>query len=78
MHRVLCFVGIHDWEHHVNHQMGGPSARYDLCSTAVRRDRPPYPTGGSRPTPDAAEGTPEPTEDPRPDPRRRNSLPARP
>jgi len=32
MHRVMCFVGFHHWEHHVNHQMGGPNARYDLCS----------------------------------------------
>ena len=32
MRRVLCFVGIHHWVHHVNHQLGGPNARYDLCA----------------------------------------------
>ncbi len=39
MHRVLCFVGIHKWEHHVNREMGGSNARYDQCSHC-RRERP--------------------------------------
>jgi hypothetical protein len=29
---IRCVVGRHDWQHHVNKEMGGPAAGYDLCS----------------------------------------------
>ena len=32
MGRILCLVGIHHWEHHVNHEMGGRAAGYDVCT----------------------------------------------
>ena len=32
MKNILCLVGRHDWQHHVDKEMGGPNARYDLCS----------------------------------------------
>ncbi len=32
MKRVLCFLGRHDWQRHVNHEASGPDANYDLCS----------------------------------------------
>ena len=32
MRRVLCFVGIHHWEHHVNPEKDGPDNGWDLCS----------------------------------------------
>lgn len=32
MKNVLCLVGRHSWQHHVNHEMGGRAAGFDLCS----------------------------------------------
>jgi hypothetical protein len=34
--RVLCLVGIHHWQHHVNREMGGAGSGYDLCSHCGR------------------------------------------
>ena len=40
MRRVLCFVGFHHWEHHVNPEnRGGQSGRYDLCSHCGQEKR---------------------------------------
>lgn len=32
MKNMLCLLGRHDWQHHVNPEMGGPNAGYDLCA----------------------------------------------
>jgi len=32
MRRVLCFIGIHHWEHHVNREKEGPDNGWDICS----------------------------------------------
>ena len=33
MHRVLCFVGFHHWEHHVNpEKKDGRDNGWDICS----------------------------------------------
>ena len=39
MRRVLCLVGIHHWEHHVNREMGGKGAWFDLCSQCGREKK---------------------------------------
>jgi hypothetical protein len=31
MKNVMCLLGRHSWQHHVNPEMGGPGAGYDLC-----------------------------------------------
>lgn len=36
MGRLLCLVGIHRWQHHVNRQIGGTGGGYDLCSRCGR------------------------------------------
>ena len=37
MRRVLCFVGIHHWEHHVNREKeGGRDNGWDICSRCGR------------------------------------------
>ena len=36
MRRVLCFVGFHHWEHHINREKGGPGNGWDLCSHCGR------------------------------------------
>ena len=36
MRRVLCFVGFHHWEHHVNREKEGPDAGWDICSRCGR------------------------------------------
>lgn len=46
MRRVMCLVGIHHWEHHVNREMGGPNAGYDLCSHCGREKKA-YEKGGN-------------------------------
>ena len=46
MHRVLCLVGIHHWEHHVNREMGGKGAGFDLCSRCGREKKA-YDEGGN-------------------------------
>ena len=42
----MCLVGIHHWEHHVNREMGGPNAGYDLCSHCGR-EKTAYDKGGN-------------------------------
>lgn len=32
MINVLCLLGRHKWQHHVNKEMGGPNAGFDLCA----------------------------------------------
>ena len=32
MKRILCLLGRHEWQHHVNHEVGGPDASFELCS----------------------------------------------
>ena len=44
MRNVLCLVGRHSWQHHVNHEMGGRAAGYDLCRRCGR-ERPTYDGG---------------------------------
>ena len=39
MRRVLCLVGIPHWEHHVNREMGGKGAGFDLCSHCGREKK---------------------------------------
>ena len=39
MRHVLCLVGVHHWEHHVNHEMGGKNSGYDLCSRCGREKK---------------------------------------
>ena len=34
--RVMCLVGIHHWEHHVNRDLGGPRGGYDLSGHCGR------------------------------------------
>ena len=46
MRRVMCLVGIHHWEHHVNREMGGKNAGYDLCSHCGREKKS-YEKGGN-------------------------------
>ena len=41
MRRVLCFVGFHDWEHHVNREKEGPDPGWDICSRCGR-ERPSF------------------------------------
>ena len=36
MRHVLCLVGVHHWEHHVNREMGGKGAGYELCARCGR------------------------------------------
>lgn len=36
MRRLLCLVGIHRWEHHVNREASGPDSGYDLCARCGR------------------------------------------
>lgn len=36
---VLCRVGAHRWEHHVNNEMGGKNSGYDLCSRCGREKK---------------------------------------
>ena len=46
MCRVFCLVGIHHWEHHDNHEMGGKGAGFDLCSQCGREKKV-YDEGGN-------------------------------
>ena len=46
MRRVMCLVGIHRWEHHVNREMGGKNAGYDLCAHCGREKKS-YEEGGN-------------------------------
>ena len=39
MRHVLCLVGVHHWEHHVNREMGGKGATYDLCARCGREKK---------------------------------------
>jgi hypothetical protein len=39
MKNVMCLLGRHSWQHHVNHEMGGPSAGYDLCRRCGREKK---------------------------------------
>lgn len=39
MRRVLCFVGFHHWEHHVNREKGGPDNGWDICSRCGHEKR---------------------------------------
>jgi len=32
MRRVLCFIGIHQWVHHVNREKEGRDKGWDVCS----------------------------------------------
>jgi hypothetical protein len=32
MKALRCYLGRHAWRHEVNPEMGGPRARYDVCS----------------------------------------------
>lgn len=36
MRGVLCLVGIHHWEHHLNREVAGKGGGYDLCSRCGR------------------------------------------
>jgi hypothetical protein len=36
MRRVLCLVGIHHYEHHVNREVAGRSGGYEVCSNCSR------------------------------------------
>lgn len=43
MRRVLCLVGFHHWEHHINREKSGPGGGYDLCSHCGReKDTPSF------------------------------------
>ena len=46
MRRVLCLVGIHRWEHHVNREVAGRGGGYDLCSHCGREKKA-YDEGGN-------------------------------
>ena len=46
MRRVMCLVGIHRWEHHLNRELGGKNAGYDLCSHCGREKKS-YEEGGN-------------------------------
>lgn len=46
MRRVMCYVGFHHWEHHVNREKSGPGGGYDLCSRCGR-ERKSYEGGGN-------------------------------
>jgi hypothetical protein len=37
MRHVLCLVGVHHWERHVNREMGGKGATYELCGRCGRK-----------------------------------------
>jgi hypothetical protein len=39
MRHVLCLVGAHHWEHHVNREMGGKGGTYDLCTRCGREKK---------------------------------------
>ena len=39
MRRVLCLVGFHQWEHHVNREKSGHGGGYDLCSHCGRKKK---------------------------------------
>ena len=39
MRRLLCRLGIHHWEHHVNRGVSGPDAGFDLCSHCGREKK---------------------------------------
>jgi hypothetical protein len=39
MRHVLCLVGVHHWEHHVNREMGGKGAGYELCARCGREKK---------------------------------------
>jgi len=41
MHRFLCLMGIHHWEHHVNREKEGPDNGWDLCSRCGH-EKPPF------------------------------------
>ena len=46
MHRVLCLLRVHHWEHHVNREVSGRSGAYDLCSRCGREKKS-YEEGGN-------------------------------
>lgn len=48
MTKVLCLLGRHKWQHHVNREIGGANAGFDLCARCGREKKAygkPPPTG---------------------------------
>lgn len=39
MRHVLCLVGHHHWEHHINRETSGAGGGYDLCSRCGREKK---------------------------------------
>ena len=36
MRRLMCLIGRHRWEHHINREASGPGGGYDLCARCGR------------------------------------------
>lgn len=46
MTKLLCLVGVHRWEHHVNREFSGRGGTFDLCARCGR-ERKNYDEGGN-------------------------------
>lgn len=36
MRRLMCLIGIHRWQHHINREASGKDGVYDLCARCGR------------------------------------------